>query len=180
MKQVLTYVVLFFVTLLLAVQAVLILFAVKPAAFSILTAPAERSSRVAVGVSANPLHNESAGTQTEARRDSLLLDSLQLARATSEDDSIRILHDRLEVEIRKAAQLEQKLASQSSSADSSRTKERKGIAKMLESMSAEDAARILKTLTTGEAKKVLMLVKKRQAGKILSAMEPQRAASMMK
>lgn len=181
MKQVLTYVVLFFVTLLLAVQAVLLLFVVKPEAFTILTGtPAAKGSTVLAALSYDSLHKIMPDSLREALRNSLLLDSLQLARATSEVDSIKILHDRLEVEIQKAAQLEQKLTSQSSSVDGARAKERKGIAKMLESMSAEDAARILKNMKTDEAKKVLMVVKKRQAGKILSAMEPQLAAKMMR
>ena len=75
---------------------------------------------------------------------------------------------------------EQKLTSQNAAVDSTRAKEIKGMAKMLESMSAEDAARILQNLKLDEAKKVLMAVKKKQAGKILSAMEPRLAARMIR
>lgn len=181
MKQVLTYVVLFLATLLLAAQVMLLLFVLKPGAFTILAGtPAAKGSTVLAALTFDSLRSIMPDSLREALRDSLLLDSLQLARATSGVDSIKLLHDRLEVEIQRAAQLEQRLTSQSASADSSRAKERKGIAKMLESMSPEDAARILKNMKTDEARKVLMTVKKRQAGKILSAMEPRLAAKMMR
>lgn len=180
MKQVLTFVVLSFATLFLAAMVMLLLFFVKPEAFSIFTGSSAINSLPRVVISNDSLQTTTADNLLKVQRDSLLLDTLQRVRSTQDDDSLKILRDRLEAEMQKVAQLQQKLLLQSSPADSAHAKERKGIAKMLESMSAEDAARVLKNLKIDEAKKVLMVVKKRQAGKILSAMEPRLAAKMMK
>jgi len=58
--------------------------------------------------------------------------------------------------------------------------EKKSMAKILESMPAENAARILKDLSDREVKELLLAVKKRQAAKILAALEPDRAARIMR
>ncbi len=64
--------------------------------------------------------------------------------------------------------------------DSTRAKDSKSFAKMIETMPAEQAVRILKGLDDREVKAVLLSVKKRQAAKILSALDPERAARMMR
>jgi flagellar motility protein MotE (MotC chaperone) len=64
--------------------------------------------------------------------------------------------------------------------DSARLKEQKTIAKLLESMSPEDAAKILQKMDDKQVKAILFSVKKRQAGKILASLEPQRVARMMR
>ena len=97
----------------------------------------------------------------------------------SSDDSLKAMAARLEAEVRKEAVLEQKLAAQHAVADSAEAKQIKGIAKLIESMGAEDAARLLQNLKLSQAKQVLLAVKKKQAGKILSAMEPRLAARMI-
>jgi flagellar motility protein MotE (MotC chaperone) len=64
--------------------------------------------------------------------------------------------------------------------DTAKVKERKNMAKMLESMPAENAAQILKDLPDEEMKALLMNVKKRQAAKILGAIEPSRASKLFR
>jgi hypothetical protein len=56
----------------------------------------------------------------------------------------------------------------------------KAIAKILESMQAENAARILKDLSDSEVKELLLVVKKRQAAKILAQLPPERAARIIR
>jgi flagellar motility protein MotE (MotC chaperone) len=58
--------------------------------------------------------------------------------------------------------------------------DRKSMAKVLESMPAENAAKILRDMPEPEARQVLLILKKRQAAKILSTLEPDRAARMMR
>jgi flagellar motility protein MotE (MotC chaperone) len=192
MKQGVRYLVLWIVTLILAVQVVLVLYYVKPEVFSVFNR--QNADLPASSVKQNDSVIVAADTSRGAPRDSTASEiaagvvavtssaseSAPNVLVSSSRDSLKALSERLQAEIRKEASLEQKLATQNVSADSARTKELKGMAKMLESMSAEDAARILQNLKVTEAKKVLMAVKKKQAGKILSAMEPRIAARMMR
>lgn len=60
------------------------------------------------------------------------------------------------------------------------TEELQTMAKMLESMSPEDAARILQSTTDKEVREAILLVNRRQAARIMSLIEPDRAARIMK
>jgi len=192
MKQGVRYLVLWIVTLILAVQVVLVLYFVKPEVFSVLNRqnsdlPArsakQTDSVISVADTSRVAPRDSTASEIAASvvaATSSVSESAPSVVVSSSRDSLKALSERLQAEIRKEASLEQKLATQNISADSARTKEIKGMAKMLESMSAEDAARILQNLKVAKAKKVLMAVKKKQAGKILSAMEPRIAARMMR
>jgi hypothetical protein len=65
-------------------------------------------------------------------------------------------------------------------ADSARTSERRAMAKVFDTMQAENAARILSELPDSEVKEILLAVKKRQAAKILAALDPGRAARILR
>ncbi len=56
----------------------------------------------------------------------------------------------------------------------------KSTAKLIESMSPEDATKILKEMNDYEVKQVLAKIKKRQAGKILATLDPVRAAKLLR
>ncbi len=60
------------------------------------------------------------------------------------------------------------------------TEEMQTMAKMLESMSPEDAARILQSTTDKEVREAILLVNRRQAARIMSLLDPDRAARIMK
>lgn len=178
MKPLMAYLVLWVVTLVLAVQVILVLYFLKPEVFSLVNHPVADQL-------ANPVkHADSllaaVDTLHGGQKDTTVSEKATPAVDVASEDSLKTLSERLNAEILKEASLEQKLAAQNGSVDSAQTKEIKGMAKMLESMSAEDAARILQELKLNEAKKVLMAVKKKQAGKILSAMEPRLAARMIR
>ena len=178
MKPAMTYLVIWIVTLVLAVQVVLVLYFLKPEVFSVVNRPvADQPARPAKETDSLVAK---ADTLRFEKTDSTVSEIATHVVVSSSDDSLKALSERLEAEIRKEASLQQKLTSQNAAVDSTRAKEIKGMAKMLESMSAEDAARILQNLKLDEAKKVLMAVKKKQAGKILSAMEPRLAARMIR
>lgn len=177
MKPAMKYLVVWIVTLVLAVQVVLVLYYVKPEVFSMLNPSAAASAPVTVK-RADSLVAEVDTIRAE-QKDSSSSISTSPVMMTASDDTLKALAAKLEVEIRKEASLEQKLTAHNAAADSIHAKEIKGKAKLIELMSPEDAARLLKNLQLNVAKEVLMAVKKKQAGKILSAMEPRLAARMI-
>jgi flagellar motility protein MotE (MotC chaperone) len=67
-----------------------------------------------------------------------------------------------------------------SAPDSVRVAERRAMAKVFDTMQAENAARILNDLPDSEVKEILLAVKKRQAAKIMAALDPGRAARIMR
>jgi hypothetical protein len=178
MKPVMKYLVVWIVTLVLAVQVILVLYYVKPELFSVMNPPAA----VAAPVSVKRADSLVAPVDTirVEQKDSAISESPSPVIVTASDDSLKALSAKLEAEMRKEASLEKKLATQNAAADSTHAKEIKGKAKLIELMSPEDAAKLLQNLKLAEAKQVLMAVKKKQAGKILSAMEPRIAARMMR
>ena len=178
MKPALTYVVLWVVTLVLAVQVVLVLYYLKPEAFTVLNSPQ------AAQVAPPPKPADSIIAKVDSLRtepkDSVSFDVKQVTVVSASSDSLKLLSSKLNAEIQKEELLEKKVLTQTTGADSAYAKEIKGTAKLLESMSAENAAKILQNLKLSEARQVLMAVKKKQAGKILSAMEPKLAAKMIR
>jgi flagellar motility protein MotE (MotC chaperone) len=56
----------------------------------------------------------------------------------------------------------------------------KATAKLIETMSPEEAGKILKQMDDKEVKQVLTKVKKKQAGKILAMLDPSRAARILR
>ena len=76
--------------------------------------------------------------------------------------------------------LKRQLQSTKSRPDSVAQQDWKATAKLIESMSPEDASKILKQMDDNEVKQVLAKVKTRQAGKILAILDPARAAKIMR
>ena len=64
--------------------------------------------------------------------------------------------------------------------DSTRQMDWKATAKLLESMSADEASKILKQMKDTDVKQVLAKVKKKQAGKLLATLDPARAAKLLR
>jgi flagellar motility protein MotE (MotC chaperone) len=179
MKQLVPFILMLFGTFLFAVVLNLALFIARPEVY---------------GPGLNALGQSGDSTKVPGA------DSLRLAKANSlrQADSLAALPPKQSLEIarlyadtlnemRRQLALEQARAQEASkhastgvpSADSARQKQKKDFAKMIEAMSAEDAARILQKMDDADVRTVLMAVKKRQAGKILGALEPSRAARMM-
>ena len=65
-------------------------------------------------------------------------------------------------------------------ADTTGQQDWKSTAKLIESMSADEACKILKEMNDTDVKQVLAKVKKRQAGKILAILDPARAAKLLR
>jgi flagellar motility protein MotE (MotC chaperone) len=59
-------------------------------------------------------------------------------------------------------------------------KERKAMAKMLESMAADNVVRLLQGMSDEEVKELLLSLKTKQAAKILAALDPDRAAKLIR
>jgi len=178
MKQILPFVAVLFGTLVLAVALNVGLMYLSPGLFGGGDSPlgAVDSLHAAVPDSANPVGTDS----TMTARDSASV--LTVTNATTGEvllDSLAQLRELVAFEMARSRELEERLVREDRAADSLRTKKRKEFAKMIESMSAEDAARILQNLDQGEMQSVLMIVKKKHAGKILSAMDARRAAEIM-
>jgi hypothetical protein len=59
-------------------------------------------------------------------------------------------------------------------------KERKAMAKMLESMAADNVVKLLQGMSDEEVKELLLSLKTKQAAKILAALDPDRAAKLIR
>jgi flagellar motility protein MotE (MotC chaperone) len=95
-------------------------------------------------------------------------------------DSVTLLRTQLELERKKAAALSDRPPSGKPVADTLKTKDKKSVAKLLEGMDAQGVAQILRTMDDTELKEILLLMKKRQAGKILSSLDPERVARLLR
>jgi flagellar motility protein MotE (MotC chaperone) len=76
--------------------------------------------------------------------------------------------------------LKQQLHGGKPKVDTTAQQDWKSTAKLIESMSAEEACKILKEMTDPDVKQVLGKIKKRQAGKILAILDPARAAKLLR
>jgi flagellar motility protein MotE (MotC chaperone) len=76
--------------------------------------------------------------------------------------------------------LKRQLQGAATKADTTVQQDWKSTAKLIDSMSAEEACKILKEMNDTDVKHVLGKVKKRQAGKILAALDPIRAAKLLR
>ena len=94
-------------------------------------------------------------------------------------DTLNEMRRQLAAEQARTQELNRRMTSQAQAVDSAREQQRRNFAKMIEAMSAEDAARVLQNMDDSDIRTVLMAVKKRQAGKILGALEPRRVAKLM-
>jgi len=177
-KQVIPYLVVSTFTLVLAVLVVFLIYSLRGDVTNGIKTPSP-AEKPEVAVNADSAVSRPDSTNA-TKTDSLPPDSTAFIATERAEDSLRVILEKLQQETAKAALLEQRLAAQTGGSDSLHEKKVKNIAKMLETMSAEDAAKILKNLEMSEAKEVLMSVKKKQAGKILSALEPRYAARMMR
>ena len=91
-----------------------------------------------------------------------------------------MLEAQLAAERKKVSALSEQHMPDTTRTDTSGTKERKVVAKLLEAMDAQGAAKILHKLDDKEIKEILFAVKKRQAGKILGSLDPEQAARIIK
>ena len=185
MQKILPYIVLFAGSLLTVTLVVAILFVVKPDLFSREEVQAEQAAADSASTR-RAKHDSTFASRTDSAGQGLR-DSSAAKNAAPDyaqlSDSLNTLVITLENEKRTAGDLRRQIDSlmaQRNGGDTSRAKERKSTAKVLESMQAENAARILNDLTDEEVKSVLVFVKKRQAAKILSAIEPERAARILR
>ena len=188
MKAALQYIVVFGGSLLIVVALVAVAFLAKPDIFNPVLHPGQ-GQQAKVDSAASP---HAARFDRPTLADLMGVDSLVLFRHEVQQlkDSLQTLVLALEGEKQKVgrATTPQPLVvgqhpdtlGVAVPPESARATERKSMAKVLESMQAENAARILKDLTDSEVKEILLVVKKRQAAKILTALEPDRAARIMR
>ena len=188
MKAALQYIVVFGGSLLIVVALVAVAFLAKPDIFNPVLHPGQ-GQQAKVDSAASP---RAARFDRPTLADLMGVDSLVLFRHEVQQlkDSLQTLVLALEGEKQKVgrATTPQPLVvgqhpdtlGVAVPPESARATERKSMAKVLESMQAENAARILKDLTDSEVKEILLVVKKRQAAKILTALEPDRAARIMR
>jgi hypothetical protein len=189
MKGIIQYVLVFGISLLLAgALAAAALFA-KPDLFHAFT----HSGQTTAGRPDTTAVRSGARFDRPSLGDLMGADSLLLLKQENQQlrDSLRALAATLASEKGKPGQPETPAASpvQATGGDSLRatvkpepakSAERNSMAKVLESMQAENAARILRDMSDSEVKEILLVVKKRQAAKILAALEPDRAARIMR
>ena len=95
-------------------------------------------------------------------------------------DSVKLLSKELAAAREKVASLSSLSAADTTQPDTTRMKERKAMAKLVDAMDAQGAAKILRNMDDNEVKEILLAVKKRQAGKILGSLDPERAARIMR
>jgi flagellar motility protein MotE (MotC chaperone) len=95
-------------------------------------------------------------------------------------DSVKLLSTKLAAAQDRVASLMSIPPADTTHPDTTRMKERKAMAKLVDAMDAQGAAKILRNMDDNEVKEILLAVKKRQAGKILSSLDPERAARIMR
>jgi flagellar motility protein MotE (MotC chaperone) len=98
------------------------------------------------------------------------LDSLLVTKLTEKAHTLELVVDSL----KKQAPVPR------SKPDSSGQSDWKSTAKLIESMSPEDAGKVLKQMSDAEVKQVISKVKTKQAGKILANLEPDRVARILR
>jgi flagellar motility protein MotE (MotC chaperone) len=187
MKSWFIYIIVFFGSLLLVVILTAVAIAVKPALFTSGTHEVRKDStatRVATdSVKAHPhepvpvvqnQNQKQAPNPTHADTSHVQAGSIGLA------DSVKNLSSQLDAQRSLVDELNKKLQAAVIHSDSVKARETKNMAKLFESMKAEDAARILNNFSDEEARELIGMVKKRQAGKILGLMSAERAAKIMR
>jgi flagellar motility protein MotE (MotC chaperone) len=177
MKQMIPFIALIFGTFVLAVGVNLAIVVIRPDLFG---------KNIQAVTPADSLKAGGRDSLSLAERDSSgrLLDSLRLEATKLEQekslaDSIAQMRELLAFETARARDLQEQVTVQEQRVDSVSSKKRKDFAKMIETMSAEDAARVLQNLDDEELRAVLTTIKKKQAGKIISAMDARRVAQVM-
>ncbi|MCX6138829.1 MAG: hypothetical protein NTV54_15220 [Ignavibacteriales bacterium] len=184
MKSKMAYVLVFVGTLVLSEVIMMVLAMVKPEIFQ------KSATTVAPTPTAALSHKDSTHVEKvdslmtpEAmveKHDEANMQTLELAQKS---DSVSLLLSKLKISEKRIADLESRIPGEikkSQAGDSTSTKDRKMLVKMLESMSPENAARIIESFRDTDAREILMGIKSRQAGKILSAMNIDRASKLMR
>lgn len=186
MKSVLPFVILFFSTMVSAVVVMVILMLADPGLFGTGQSPG-RSGPVAPPAPGDVRPNlpeRAPATRNAANSAPAPVDSLALLR-----QNLPGLHDSLSAPARGPALASSApVPAETLSApdtgrgrqDSIRAHQRRAMAKVFDTMPAENAARILNNLPDSEVKEILLAVKKRQAAKILAALDPGRAAQILR
>jgi flagellar motility protein MotE (MotC chaperone) len=167
MKQMIPFIALIFGTFVLAVGVNLAIVVIRPDLFG--------KNIQAVTPADSLTERDSSGRLL----DSLRLEATKLEQEKSLADSIAQMRELLAFETARARDLQEQVTVQEQRVDSVSSKKRKDFAKMIETMSAEDAARVLQNLDDEELRAVLTTIKKKQAGKIISAMDARRVAQVM-
>jgi len=128
---------------------------------------AERDSSLAKGVAdtSHIVAQAAAADSVRPRPDTLLVAQLST--------KARVLESQVD-------SLKRQLMNAKPKVDTTGQQDWKSTAKLIESMSAEEACKILKEMNDSDVKQVLGKVKKRQAGKILATLDPARAAKLLR
>jgi flagellar motility protein MotE (MotC chaperone) len=98
------------------------------------------------------------------------LDTLLVAKLREKARTLEIVVD----------SLRNRIPANRSTQDSLAKSDWKTTAKLIESMSPEDAGKVLKQMSDAEVKQVISKVKTKQAGKILANLEPDRVARILR
>ena len=180
MKPLLMYVIIFFGSLLVVLVLTAVAVTTKPDLFTSGPRAVSKDSTVAHA------HKDSVKTHpadsTPVVQSQSPKDTSHVAGASIPNlaDSVKSLSMQLDAERSKVDELNKKLQASTTHVDSLKARETKTMAKLFESMKAEDAARILGNFSDAEAKELITAVKKRQAGKILGLLSAERAARIMR
>jgi flagellar motility protein MotE (MotC chaperone) len=185
-KKILPYIILFGGTLVTASLVIVVLMTMKPELFGRggeggnPQAPHDTTS-AAVSTTVAVDSPKVAHAQVTAPESVATASPERAAVDTALQDSVTTLARQLQEERQKVTELTgQMQAASPAVSDSARAKNRKAMAKVFDSMQAENAAKIMSDMTDDEVKSIIGNVKKRQAAKILSALQPERAARIMR
>ncbi|HUN65410.1 MAG TPA: hypothetical protein VMW43_04865 [Bacteroidota bacterium] len=170
MKTPMLYIAVFTGSLLLLFQVALILLMVKPGLFLGKGAVAPGAAAVVDTLAAQAKPPAGGQQAAAAASTGISADSVQSLR--NQLNSARDLIAQMQAQIKPNVP--------APAPDSTQMKLHKEKAKLLESMSPENAAHVLKNMDDDDVKNIIMFVKKRQAGKILAMLEPERAAKIFK
>lgn len=174
MKSIGIYILLSFVSLFFVIQIALLLVAVKPSLFT----STNNSSPTDTLSTLSEVQNDSPNQQNVDSSANLIKPENQLT--TQNVDSTHSLKQELGNQQKQYEEINLKLPETTKISDSTREASNKTKIKLLESMSADNAARIIQQMENDEARILLKTMKKRQAAKILSSLEPEKAIELMR
>jgi flagellar motility protein MotE (MotC chaperone) len=178
MKNIVVLIVGSLVTFLTLLIVALALKSAKPEWFGgVAATPQQKSAALAKTVGTDSLRVAVAGDSTQSLAGTALQDS-----SHARVDSLLVvqLSSKAKVLESQVDSLKLQLQGTTAKVDTAAKQDWKSTAKLIESMSAEEACKILKEMNDTDVKQVLGKVKKRQAGKILAALDPSRAAKLLR
>lgn len=189
MKQIWIYVIVSTISFLLLFQIAIIAAIVFPDVYApfrdkVNSAGAiDPSGELAGGDSIHPAEADTASAEIHMEGGSAQLwqDSITALRRTIEvlEDSLHVTMNELNRERRHVSTLRAEIDRLTSTLEGRLSNETRELARMIETMPAEDAVRILRITTDKEARDVLLKINRRQAARIMSMLDPERAARIM-